>query len=122
MFIDIFVPLEYHRYRSGRVPLQSLDDLGSFVSVDAVDGTPLDHFRGPAQTIVQSEAVLILRREAGQLLLHALQNPDGGQVGLQNHVQLRGQDRKHSVTSLALFLLSLIDPSTTSFLLLSHVP
>lgn len=125
---DGFVPLEYYRYCSHRVPLQSLDDLGSFISVNAVHGTPLDHLRGPAQTIVQSEAVLVLWRETRQLLLHALQNPDGGQVGLQNHVQLqKTHTHTHyfSFTSLlyffpplSLFLhhfSSFVSPSTTFF-------
>lgn len=49
---DSRVPLEYYRYCSHGVPLESLDDLGSFISVNAVHGAPLDHLRGPAQTVV----------------------------------------------------------------------
>lgn len=36
-------PFQNDRHSSGRVPLEALDDLGGLVTIDAVDGTALDH-------------------------------------------------------------------------------
>lgn len=68
------------------VLLEALDDLRGLVPIDAVDGTPLDHLGRAAQGVIQPELLLLLGCHPRQLLLHALQNPDGGQVGLQDYV------------------------------------
>lgn len=49
----------------------------------------MDDLGGAAHAVVEAEAGLFLGRHAGQAFLHRLQGADGGQVGLQHHVQLQ---------------------------------
>ena len=45
-------PLEHHRHSGSRTPLQSLNDLRGFVTIDTVHSPPLDDLRGAAQAVV----------------------------------------------------------------------
>lgn len=79
-------PFEDNRDGGDRVFLEALNDLRSLVAIDAMDGATLDHLRRAPQTVVQPELLLVFWRHPGQLLLHAFQHPDRGQVGLQDYV------------------------------------
>lgn len=65
----------------------------------------MDDFRGASQRVVQAELGLLLGRHTGQFSLYSLQHADGGQVGLQHHIQLEANtnenkgvlDNKHNM-------------------------
>lgn len=81
-------PFQHNGDGDCRVPLEAVNDIWSLVPIYPLDGLAVNHLRGATHGVVQSELGLLLSRHAGQLLLHTLQDTDGGQVGLQNHIQL----------------------------------
>lgn len=45
-------PLEHDRHSGSRTPLQSFNDLGGFVTIDAIHSTALDDLRGPSKAVI----------------------------------------------------------------------
>lgn len=89
-------PFQHDGDRDSGVFLQAIQDVQRLVSVYPLDGFTVDDLRGAAHRVVQAKLGLFLRGHTGQLPLHCLQDPDGGQVGLEDNIQLcGGQYRCH---------------------------
>lgn len=86
-------PLEYYRDGHSRVPLEPVDDVGGLVAIYPLDGLAVDDLGAAAHGVVQPELDLFLGRHARQPPLYGLQSSYGGQVGLQHHVQLQGEEQ-----------------------------